>query len=171
MKRNMILNVLVIACVFIAGCGSEQASNPPQTEDSGIAGVWKTYDEKPWQLTLAPDGTVTDVIRSDGLHFVIAEGKLVIEPQEKLHAHYVFGPCTWSYDEISNRLEVSLNVEDMYILTEQTEFKCSFSDTFSGTLSKDSKTWTPEYILTTQFEPPALDQVANNGILTFKKVQ
>jgi hypothetical protein len=180
-----ILNLTFFVCLF-AGCTRPQADTPPPPVPTPvsaptptpapapaveIAGLWESSGQNPWKITLAPDGTVSDIVRADGLHFVLSEGMLEMEPAEDVYARYVFGPCTWTYDAASRRLEVVLIIDDMYVKTSETELHCSVIDEFSGDLSEDGQTWAPRWISTAKFDPPMEDQVSEYGQQTFTKTQ
>lgn len=165
--------VLLLLPLFLCSCQEKSVKKPQETVTvlPQIAGIWKTFEDRPWIITLAEDGKVTDIVRSDGLHFVIADGFIEYKPADNIYAKYVFGPCMWDYDPASRRLDVILSVDDMVVRTDQQELKCSFIDEFSGTLSEDGTTWTPTWVLTQKFTSPQNEQVFDNGVKTFKKIQ
>jgi hypothetical protein len=172
MKNRTLFYILPVFA--LAGCGPEKITKPQQTPlpsiQPAIAGVWQTAAMNPWKLTLAEDGTVTEVLRKDGLHFVMVDGSVEYRPLENVYAKYVFGPCLWDYDPVNRRLNVVLTIDDMLVKTGQQEFQCSLIDEFSGTISEDGKTWTPEWIMTQKYQA-SQDDVFDNGTQTFTKTQ
>lgn len=167
------MSIALILPLFFCSCQKQTEKKPEEANNAApqVAGIWKTFEDHPWQLTLSEDGKVTDIVRFDGLHFVISEGFIEYKPAENIYAKYVFGPCMWNYDPASRRLDVILTIDDMVVQTDQQGFKCSFTDEFSGTLSEDGTTWTPTWIMTQKFTSPQNEQVFDNGAKTFKKIQ
>lgn len=168
-KLKVISCILPIACFLcLTGCGPQHLDNKQQKQVN-IAGTWETAGKKPWKITLEPDGSVSEVMRPDGIHMVLSQGSVEMQPTNDLYAKYTFGSCFWGYDPKTHDLEIVLNIDEMYVKTAQAEFRCSIIDEFSGPLSPDGQTWTPEWVMKEKQPPPRPERVFDYGEQTFTR--
>lgn len=154
--------------LLLSGCQPSQQSS--QKAEPGVAAVWESQPGKShWKFTMLNDGTLSEVIRADTQHMILAEGGMEIKGQDYL-LRYVFGPCTWEYAEESKTLKVSITVNDFHIQSPGAELNCMLIDEFEGPLSEDGTAWTPKWTAIMRYDPPAPARVSDGGTLKFTKL-
>ena len=154
-------------CLVFTGC---QPGNVRKIDYSPIVGTWQTEGQgNPWKFVLQEDGRIFEVYRSDGLHMNLAEGGVQMELLEDVYVHYIYGPCTWTYNQDTNILKVTVIIDDFYIKAQDSELTCQVIDEFEAPLSEGSKSWRAVWKTTTKFNTPGPDEIVNGGTLTFKK--
>ncbi len=160
---------MLVSLMLLAGCQTDQQI--PDTAKPAIPGVWESpAGLKHWKFTLLEDGRLSEIIRADKQRMVLEEGGLEFKGPDYL-LQYIFGPCRWSYDELTRELKISIVVEDFYVKAAKSELQCMLIDEFKGPVSKDGLVWMPKWTATIRYNVPAPDNVADGGTLVFKKVQ
>ena len=168
MKFKLFLLSALIAWLAM-GCQPGSNQKGLSAGNSTIAGVWHNTEQRsPWKFVLEKDGTISEVFRPDGLHMILAEGGLKQEPAPNLFASYIYGPCTWSYHKATKIMKVKVVIDNFYVKANDSELSCQVIDEFEGPLSNKG-VWTATWKTITKLDPPALDQTADGGTLTFVK--
>lgn len=160
----------VIVLSGLYGCGQngrvEQDALPQK-----CAGSWSNV-EAGWAFVLEDDGTISKVVRMDGLVMDVKAGGASTESaDQQLIANYVYGPCRWSWDAPSGSLRAVVTIEDLYVKAMGAELSCKVIDEFAGPVSEDGRVWTASWKTTTKWHDGSPDQVVDGGVFELTKAQ
>lgn len=160
--------VLFSISVVLCGCSIHQPVQSNSKKGEEVNAVWFCEGQMNWQFTLLESGTISEVIRPDEIHMDLSEGAMQKEANG-LYTHYIWGPCTWSYDPESCKLSVMIIIDDFTVKTSAFEFSATVKDTFEGTISGDGKTWTTEWTTIETYRNPEQTKFTEPRILVFQR--
>jgi len=140
-----------------------------QMMDGVLAGTWQS--QRPtWTLVLEKDGTISDVVRPDGLHMVLSEGGSEKHLAPNFKVRYIYGPCTWQYDRSSNQFIAEVIIEDFHISMQGNEVSNSLMDVFEGSLA-NNEILQVDWKTIENFESPTTRKVIEHAPVTLKRIK
>lgn len=163
--------MLLVSLALIAGCQkSSQIEEEIKKEPAAVSAIWECGGKKSWKFTFAEDGTIPEVKRGDGLLMVLSEGGKKINIGPNMSIEYIYGPCTWQYDEEKGVMKVDVIINNVNIKGSSEEINCTLFDSFEGRVSDDGNTWTAEWKSKEEYDVPERDNFKEGRRLIFKKV-
>jgi hypothetical protein len=162
--------LMLTAMAIVVGCqetGQKQVKDN-HSEPAAVSAVWESTGRADWKFIFAEDGTLSEVFREDNLHMILAEGGTGVNSGDT-SAHYVYGPCVWSYDSDSRFQKVTVAIDNLHVSTQDNEVNFMIIYTFEGMVSLHGKKSEAEWTKTTKIDPSIPDQVESKGTVIFYK--
>lgn len=163
------ISLSLLLIVNVSGCTTQKSDESSQMHQNNYFGTWQN-DEVGWSFQFEPGGTISHVDRWDGLVMDLSLGGVTIEaPNDQMFASYVYGPCTWHFDENSNYLRATVTIEDLYVSVKGAGLSCKMIDSFEGPVSENGLVWTAFWTTTTIWHDNAPDQLLEKGIFELRR--
>ncbi len=168
--RNLVV-IIILSVVVLSGCSrSVSEVDDKSAAETRDCVVWQSQGvAKPWRLVCQPDGSISEALQATGLHMILAEGGKKMEMGPSAFAHYMYGPCTWSYDQETNRLKAVVTIDDFYVQAHQSEISIMIIDELEGPLSEDGTRWNASWNRIERYRNPFKERVSKHGTLTLIK--
>jgi hypothetical protein len=153
MKKIILL--VTISFIFFAGCQSSNqniTSNKISVEGGGkfpkyLVGTWKS-DRNVWQIEFGKKGEIVSLVYifwNEKIYlnqgYIYDEGKY----EKDAFAYFLLGPCNGTYNPISRKLKVNLNMEEYTISMSAGTIRGHSEDYMEGIVSKGGLTWDAEW--------------------------
>ena len=128
----------------LAGCNQPEAFDDIEGFRKFMAGTWKA-DNSTWEFTFAPDGNLSSFHNNLDVQIVVKEGGGLKKVDDNTKLEYSIGPCQAKYVPDTGNLAVTI-VTELYVLEfPNGALQGSSTDTFSGKVSRQDKTWNAKW--------------------------